>query len=90
MGKCCAVTWLTAIQQISYWCSITGHEYFTEVPEAFIEDAFNLTGLAGQVPFYNEALSMILDGDYGLTSMLCKALTAQKTNIEDSLQTFRS
>jgi len=59
--------WLTAIPQISYWCSITGHEYFTEVPEAFIEDQFNLTGLNGQVPFYNEALSMILDGDYGIT-----------------------
>ena len=90
MGKCCAVISLTVIQQISYWCSITGHEYFTEVPESFIEDAFNLTGLAGQVPFYNEALSMILDGDYGLTSMLFKALTRQKTNIEDRLQTFKS
>jgi len=49
---------------------MTGHEYFTEVPEAFIEDAFNLTGLAGQVPFYNEALSMILEGDYGIKSIL--------------------
>jgi Casein kinase II regulatory subunit len=54
------------LPQISYWCSITGHEYFTEVPEPFIEDQFNLTGLNGQVPFYNEALSMILDGDYGI------------------------
>jgi len=63
-----------AIPQISYWCSITGHEYFTEVPEAFIEDQFNLTGLNGQVPFYNAALSVILDGDYGINcqcSPLC-------------------
>jgi Casein kinase II regulatory subunit len=45
-----------------------GHEYFTEVPESFIEDQFNLTGLNGQVPFYHEALSMILDGEYGMFS----------------------
>lgn len=36
-----------------------------EVPESFIEDQFNLTGLNGQVPFYSEALAMILDGEYG-------------------------
>jgi casein kinase II subunit beta len=42
-----------------------GHEYFTEVPESFIEDQFNLTGLHTQVPFYAEALTMILDGEYG-------------------------
>ena len=52
-------------RQISYWCSIQGHEYFTEVPESFIEDQFNLTGLNAQVPFYTEAMSMILDGEYG-------------------------
>ena len=32
-----------------------------EVPEDFIEDEFNLTGLSALVPFYNEALEMILD-----------------------------
>jgi Casein kinase II regulatory subunit len=59
--------------QISYWCSIVGHEYFTEVPESFIEDQFNLTGLNGQVPFYQEAMAMILDSEYGiLPSQLCK------------------
>jgi casein kinase II subunit beta len=31
------------------------------VPEEFIEDEFNLTGLSALVPFYNEALEMILD-----------------------------
>jgi Casein kinase II regulatory subunit len=35
------------------------------VPESFIEDQFNLTGLNSQVPFYQEAMSLILDGDYG-------------------------
>ncbi|KAJ1550451.1 casein kinase 2 regulatory subunit [Nowakowskiella sp. JEL0078] len=31
------------------------------VPEDFIEDDFNLTGLAQLVPFYNESLDLILD-----------------------------
>lgn len=31
------------------------------MPEDFIEDEFNLTGLSALVPFYNEALEMILD-----------------------------
>lgn len=46
---------------ISWFCSLPGHEYFAEVSEEFIEDDFNLTGLNGLVPFYKEALEMILD-----------------------------
>ncbi|KAI8095094.1 casein kinase II, regulatory subunit [Gilbertella persicaria] len=46
---------------ISWFCSLSGHEYYLEVPEEFIEDEFNLTGLSALVPFYNEALEMILD-----------------------------
>ncbi|CAG8464995.1 6280_t:CDS:2 [Ambispora gerdemannii] len=46
---------------ISWFCSLTGHEYFAEVAEDFIEDDFNLTGLNSMVPFYKEALEMILD-----------------------------
>ncbi|KAI9481122.1 MAG: casein kinase II subunit beta [Benjaminiella poitrasii] len=46
---------------INWFCSITGHDYYVEVPEDFIEDEFNLTGLSAIVPFYNEALEMILD-----------------------------
>ncbi|KAK7203537.1 casein kinase II regulatory subunit-domain-containing protein [Myxozyma melibiosi] len=38
-----------------------GHEYFAEVTEDFIEDDFNLTGLSSLVPYYKEALDMILD-----------------------------
>ncbi|KAJ3271175.1 casein kinase 2 regulatory subunit [Borealophlyctis nickersoniae] len=39
-----------------------GHEFFVEVPEDFIEDDFNLTGLSTAIPqHYNEALDMILD-----------------------------
>ncbi|KAF2472176.1 uncharacterized protein BDR25DRAFT_313350 [Lindgomyces ingoldianus] len=46
---------------ISSFCGLLGHEYFAEVPEDFIEDDFNLTGLQSQVPMYKEALEMILD-----------------------------
>lgn len=46
---------------ISWFCSLTGHQYFAEVAEEFIEDDFNLTGLNLLVPFYKEALEMILD-----------------------------
>ncbi|KAJ1841432.1 casein kinase 2 regulatory subunit, partial [Coemansia sp. RSA 486] len=46
---------------ISWFCSLKGHEYFCEVPEAFIEDEFNLTGLSQTVNYYVEALDMILD-----------------------------
>ncbi|KAN0060673.1 casein kinase 2 regulatory subunit [Thecaphora frezii] len=46
---------------ISWFCALPGHEYFTEVTEDFIEDDFNLTGLNALVPFYKEALEMILD-----------------------------
>ncbi|CAG8456022.1 7776_t:CDS:2 [Ambispora leptoticha] len=46
---------------ISWFCSLTGHDYFAEVAEDFIEDDFNLTGLNSMVPFYKEALEMILD-----------------------------
>merc|ERR1711939_485179 len=46
---------------ISWYCSLPGHEFFAEVTEDFIEDDFNLTGLSQLVPFYKEALEMVLD-----------------------------
>ncbi|RKP27368.1 casein kinase II, regulatory subunit, partial [Syncephalis pseudoplumigaleata] len=46
---------------ISWFCSLPGHDYFCEVQEEFIEDDFNLTGLSSMVPYYREALEMILD-----------------------------
>ncbi|KAJ1849114.1 casein kinase 2 regulatory subunit, partial [Coemansia sp. RSA 2708] len=46
---------------IAWFCSLKGHEYFCEVPEDFIEDEFNLTGLSQSVNYYVEALDMILD-----------------------------
>ncbi|KAG1457999.1 hypothetical protein G6F56_006492 [Rhizopus delemar] len=46
---------------ISWFCSLAGHEFYIEVPEEFIEDDFNLTGLSVTVPYYQEAMDTILD-----------------------------
>ncbi|KAF9337668.1 casein kinase 2 regulatory subunit [Podila minutissima] len=46
---------------IAWFCSLGGHQYFAEVADEFVEDDFNLTGLNSIVPFYKEALEMILD-----------------------------
>ncbi|KAI9253544.1 casein kinase II, regulatory subunit [Sporodiniella umbellata] len=46
---------------ISWFCSLAGHEFYLEVPEDFIEDDFNLTGLSSVVPYYQEAMDTILD-----------------------------
>ncbi|KAI0030709.1 casein kinase II regulatory subunit-domain-containing protein [Vararia minispora EC-137] len=46
---------------ISWFCALPGHDYFCEVAEDFIEDDFNLTGLNAMVPFWKEAMEMVLD-----------------------------
>ncbi|KAJ3026532.1 UNVERIFIED_CONTAM: casein kinase 2 regulatory subunit [Siphonaria sp. JEL0065] len=51
----------SAVSWIYWYCSLPGHEFFIEVPEDFIKDDFNLTGLNTLVLLYNEALDMILD-----------------------------
>ena len=43
---------------------------FAEVTEDFIEDDFNLTGLSQLVPFYKEALEMVLDVEPGETNIM--------------------
>lgn len=53
------LTWIT------WFCSLPGHEYFCEVTEDFIEDDFNLTGLNAMVPFWREAMEMVLDVEPG-------------------------
>jgi casein kinase II subunit beta len=50
---------------ISWFCSLPGHEYFCEVTEDFIEDDFNLTGLNSLVPFWKEAMEIVLDVEPG-------------------------
>jgi hypothetical protein len=56
---------------ISWFCSLPGHEYFCEVSEDFIEDDFNLTGLNTMVPFWKEAMEMVLDVEPGVGFFLC-------------------
>lgn len=53
---------------ICWFCSLPGHEYFCEVSEDFIEDDFNLTGLNTMVPFWKEAMEMVLDVEPGTLS----------------------
>eukprot|EP00727_Mastigamoeba_balamuthi_P003781 m51a1_g1340 putative casein kinase ii beta subunit 4 (287) ;mRNA; f:320548-321580 len=48
---------------IQWFCGIRGNEFFCEVAEDFIQDEFNLYGLAQVVPNYDYAMDVILDND---------------------------
>ena len=64
---------------ISWFCSLPGHEYFCEVSEDFIEDDFNLTGLNSLVPFWKEAMEMVLDVEPGaLCSLPAKEVISDR------------
>jgi casein kinase II subunit beta len=47
---------------IFWYCSLEGHRFLIEVPEEYIQDAFNLYGLKAKVPMFNEAIELILTG----------------------------
>ncbi|KAJ9107890.1 hypothetical protein QFC19_002633 [Naganishia cerealis] len=49
----------------TWFTTLPGHDYYCEVEETYIEDDFNLTGLSAQVPFWKEALEMVLDVEPG-------------------------
>ncbi|ORX38185.1 casein kinase II regulatory subunit-domain-containing protein [Kockovaella imperatae] len=54
-------TQTSTLTWINWFTSLPGHDYFCDVHEDFIEDDFNLTGLQAMVPFWKEALEMVLD-----------------------------
>ena len=49
------------VSWIQWFISLPGHGTFLHVPEEFIEDDFNLTGLASLVAQYSFALDTVLD-----------------------------
>lgn len=67
-GSPASSTPTSTLTWISWFCSLPGHEYFCEVTEEFIEDDFNLTGLNNMVPFWKEAMEMVLDVEPGVGS----------------------
>ena len=48
---------------IEWFCKQKGNRFFCQVPTDWIEDSFNLYGLDGVVPYYSEAMRIILDLD---------------------------
>lgn len=65
---------------IQWYCNLKGNEFFCEVDEDYIQDAFNLSGLSAQVPYYEYALDMILDSD----SLQDEVLTESQTELVES------
>ena len=51
------------VSWINWFCGHRGHEFLCRVPEEYIQQSFNLTGLPELVPHYKQSLETILDLD---------------------------
>ena len=60
---------------ISWFCRLRGNEFFAEVDEAWVQDDFNLCNIAQHVPYYDDALDMILDVESSRLSTLSEEQT---------------
>lgn len=48
---------------VPWFCALSGHEFFAQVDQSFMQDGFNLTGLNNQVTYFHKALDTIMDAE---------------------------